>query len=91
MSADCWEIAMVLERENKELKARVRALEAQAALLDAVLARRAMEKALDVWDDTNYRITYSHLYSLALNEVRLARELEDAVLDAALAARKGAE
>jgi hypothetical protein len=68
-------------------KARIRELEAQAALAEAVLARRAMEKALEDWLDSEQPDAGGKTYALLSREVRNARALEDAALDAALAAR----
>jgi hypothetical protein len=76
--------------DRRWLVARIRALEAQAAM-DAllkvtVLGRRQLEKMLYEWQDAHQRDEWGHVYALMSGEVQRARELEDAVLDADLAA-----
>ena len=80
-------VCTITKEELQGIRRRIEELEPLAELAEAVLARRAMENALSVWEDSNHRTVYSHLYSLALNEVHNALVLENAILDAELARR----
>jgi hypothetical protein len=79
------------EYETKQ-KAHIAALEAQAAqeaFRDSVVfGRRTLEKMLYAWQDAHMNEAWGYTWATMCGEVRRVRELEDAVLDAALAARE---